>query len=171
MELELHHLIKDLKLEKHVHLKKYISQDEVRLQMERSHIFLFTSDFNEGWGAVLGEAMSSGCAVVASHACGSSPFLIKDGINGFLYQNGNEEDLFIKTKALFNSPELRYSMGKQAFHDMRSLWDAKVAAQRLITLSEHLNSKNDSSFPFSDGPCSFAPIVKNNFYSSSLHEA
>lgn len=47
---------------------------EVRSYMEKADIYLFTSDFNEGWGAVLNESMNSGCAVVASHAIGSVPF-------------------------------------------------------------------------------------------------
>ncbi len=45
-----------------------MSPDKVRAYMERADVFLFTSDFNEGWGAVLNESMNSGCAVVASHA-------------------------------------------------------------------------------------------------------
>jgi hypothetical protein len=34
--------------------------EEVRVHMEQSNIYLFTSDFGEGWGAVLNEAMNSG---------------------------------------------------------------------------------------------------------------
>ena len=68
-----------------------MSPDEVRAYMERADVFLFTSDFNEGWGAVLNESMNSGCAVVASHAIGSVPFLIKDGVNGLIYENGNQK--------------------------------------------------------------------------------
>ena len=44
--------------------------------MESSHIFLlFTSDRNEG--AALNESMNSGCAVVASDAIGSVPYLMR----------------------------------------------------------------------------------------------
>ena len=67
--------------------------EEVRRHMEKADIYLFTSDFNEGWGAVLNESMNSGCAVVASHAIGSVPFLIKNGENGLIYENGNQLDL------------------------------------------------------------------------------
>lgn len=51
-----------------------VQSDKVRGFMERAGIFLFTSDRQEGWGAVLNESMNSGCAVVASHAIGSVPF-------------------------------------------------------------------------------------------------
>jgi glycosyltransferase involved in cell wall biosynthesis len=40
-------------------------------------VFIFTSDRNEGWGAVLNEAMGSGCAVVAADLIGSVPYLIE----------------------------------------------------------------------------------------------
>ena len=39
--------------------------EQVRQYMEKAQIFLFTSDYKEGWGAVLNEAMNSGCAEAA----------------------------------------------------------------------------------------------------------
>lgn len=65
-----------------VHMLGAMKPEQVREHMEQSEVFIFTSDRNEGWGAVLNEAMNSGCAVVASHAIGSVPFLINDGENG-----------------------------------------------------------------------------------------
>ena len=50
--------------------------EAVRRRMEQANLFLLTSDFQEGWGAVLNEAMNSGCAVVASHAAGAAPYLL-----------------------------------------------------------------------------------------------
>lgn len=78
-------LIKEYGLEDNVKLLGAMKPDDVRSVMLRSEIFLFTSDFNEGWGAVLNEAMNSACAVVASHAIGSAPFLINNGENGYIY--------------------------------------------------------------------------------------
>ncbi|MBO6297416.1 MAG: glycosyltransferase, partial [Lachnospiraceae bacterium] len=43
----------------------FLKPEEIRAEMERSDIFLFTSDEKEGWGAVLNEAMNSGCMVIA----------------------------------------------------------------------------------------------------------
>ena len=80
-------MIREKKLEDCVHMLGAMSPDEVRKHMEQANIFLFTSDRNEGWGAVLNEAMNSGCAVVASHAIGSVPYLIKNGNNGYIYEN------------------------------------------------------------------------------------
>lgn len=63
--------------------------DEILALMQKSHIFIFTSDRNEGWGAVLNEAMSNGCAVVASNMIGAAPYLIKQGENGYIFKSGD----------------------------------------------------------------------------------
>ena len=72
--------------------------------MRNHDIFIFTSDRQEGWGAVLNEAMDSGSTVVASDAIGSSPFLIKDGQNGFLFKSENHKSLYQKVAYLIDNP-------------------------------------------------------------------
>ena len=42
--------------------------------------------------------MNSACVPIASHSIGSTPYLIDNGVNGFIYQDGNEEDLYSKIK-------------------------------------------------------------------------
>lgn len=86
-------LICEKKLADCVHMLGAMKPQQVREHMERADFYLFTSDFNEGWGAVLNESMSSGCAVVASHATGSVPFMIQDGKNGLIYRNGDQSSL------------------------------------------------------------------------------
>ena len=90
LEQELKKMISDYNLENEVHMLGSMKPKQVREYMEQSQIFLFTSDRNEGWGAVLNESMNSACAVVASHEIGSVPFLLKDGENGFIYKDGDE---------------------------------------------------------------------------------
>ena len=82
-------------------LKGNVHFTEVRTLMEESEIFIFTSDFNEGWGAVLNEAMSSACGCVASYKAGSTPFLL-DGTNGQVY-NSTQNDLNEKLKELLRT--------------------------------------------------------------------
>ena len=57
--------------------------------MNEASIFIFNSDRYEGWGAVVNEAMNSGCAVLVSHVCGAAPFLVKQNENGRVYEYGN----------------------------------------------------------------------------------
>ena len=75
-----------------------IPSNRVRELMEKAGIYLFTSDRYEGWGAVLNESMNSGCAVVASHAIGSVPYLMRHRVNGLIYHSGNVDELYKKVK-------------------------------------------------------------------------
>ncbi len=144
-----------------VHLNGFISQDRVRLEMEDSDIFLFTSDYKEGWGAVLSEAMSSGCAVVASSACGAAPFLIKEGINGYMYHYGDEKELQDKVEDLINNSIRRNSFQKNAFTSMRNVWNAETAAERLLCLVDKIKHNEKIEGLYLDGPCSIAPTIIN----------
>ncbi len=154
-------MIKTSHLEKCVHLTGSMPPEEVRAYMERAAIYLFTSDRNEGWGAVLNESMNSGCAVVASNAIGSVPFLVEDKKNGLTYQSGNTEELYQKVKYLLDAPEARKEMGIKAYETMTGLWNAEVAVPRLLSLCEALLRGEKHPVLFQEGPCSKAEILKD----------
>jgi glycosyltransferase involved in cell wall biosynthesis len=144
-----------------------ISPELLREEMEESSIVLCTSGFEEGWGAIVNEAMNSCCTVVVSHAVGAAPYLIKDGVNGLVYKNGNIDDLYNKVATLLSSDyNIRYSIGKNAYVTIEQKWNANIAARRLISLSESLRH-NLNPETFADGPCSVAPIISNNWYIES----
>lgn len=156
-------MVHDYNLDDVVSFLGLLAPNHVREQMEDADIFLFTSDFNEGWGAVLNESMSSGCSVVSTHSCGAAPFLIKDGLNGFLYRNGNQDEINSKVEYLLNNPNKRQEMGLQAFKYIRETWSPKVAANRLLALPESFKDGKQLTL-FHDGPCSPAPILKDDWY-------
>lgn len=162
MEGELKDIIKNKNLDDCVKMLGSMPQAEVRKYMEKANIFLFTSDFNEGWGAVLNEAMNSGCAICASHAIGSVPFLLDDGNNGYIYKNGDIDDLFAKVKILLGDRAFRENMGMQAYSTLTGLWNADAAAERFIELAKAIQAGGDS--PYESGPCSKAQILNNNWY-------
>ena len=144
-----------------------VSPETLRKELLRSEIFLMTSDRREGWGAILNEAMNSGCAVVASHAAGAVPFLIKDGENGFVYQSGNVRELTEKVGRLLQEEDLAFRLGKKAYETIRDLWNAEVAAERLITLVKTIkDGTEDPQKLFADGPCSEAEILEDEWYHS-----
>ena len=139
-----------------------MSPAEVREHMEKSSVYLFTSNFNEGWGAVLNESMNSGCAVVASHAIGSVPFLVEDGKNGFIYKNGDIDDLYRKVKKLLDNPAVAKEMGKNAYNTLCEIWNAEKAADRIIKLSYQILSGDKYPDLYKFGPCSKAECFNNN---------
>lgn len=137
--------------------------EQVREAMERAGIYLATSDRGEGWGAVVNEAMNSGCAVVASHAMGSVPFLVKDGENGCVYRSGDVEMLYEKVKALLDAPERQKQIGKQAYRTMTEVWSACVAAERFVVLAEKILAGEKRPLLYEDGPCSPAKTISERF--------
>ena len=164
MEKKISEMIKTKGLEDCVFMLGALKPDEVRLHMEKSQIFLFTSDFNEGWGAVLNESMNSGCAVVASHAIGSVPYLIEDGKNGLIYKNGDLDDLYEKVKYLLDKAEIGEEIGKNAYETLINTWNAEVAAERFLNLAEKLSKGETIDNLYHSGPCSKAKKLKNKWY-------
>ena len=164
MESALVTMITKMNLSDTVHLLGGLTPEQVRGQMEKAGIYLFTSDRNEGWGAVLNESMNSGCAVVASHAIGAVPYLMKHNENGLIYKSGDVDGLYQKVKYLLDNPGEQERLGRAAYETITGLWNAEVAAQRLITLSEHLLAGEKYPNLYEDGPCSQAEIIKDQWF-------
>ena len=156
LEPKLHQLIAQNGLDAQVRLLGSLSPEQVRREMERSAIFLFTSDRYEGWGAVLNEAMNSGCAVVASDAAGSTPYLVNDGVNGCVYPSGNGDELYGNAARLLAHPSERERMGKNAYETITDTWNAQAAAGRQCELIWAHLAGDLSPEPDLEGPCSHA---------------
>lgn len=138
-------------LEEYITWKGALPAENVRGYMMGADIFICTSNRFEGWGAVLNEAMNSRCAIVAYKNIGSVPFLIKPGINGLTFSNNYE--LYQCVKRLINDKALRNDMSYNNYKVIQKLWNAEIAAQRFITLSNALI--NGKAIPdYEDGPCS-----------------
>lgn len=145
----------DNNLEESVRFRGSMNPNEVRLYMEHADIFLFTSDRNEGWGAVLNESMNSACAVVARDVIGSVPFLVQDGINGMIYHN--DAELYSKVRFLITHPIEREKIQIAAYNTIQHQWNARCAVHNFLDLVEALN--HGQSTPILDGPCSQAPLL------------
>ena len=130
---------------------------EVRGFMEQSDIFLFTSDYGEGWGAVLNESMNSGCAVVANCAIGAVPFLVKPGQNGLIYPNKKWDVFYEQITGLLKEPEEIERLGRAAYTAIVQEWNAEIGAERLLPLLEGL-LKGEVSFQ-ENGILSKAPVI------------
>ncbi len=158
LEEDIRRLVAQEDLTDCVELLGAMKPEQVREHMENSEIFLFTSDRNEGWGAVLNESMNSACAVVTNSAIGAAPFLTKHGENGYLYDDRDPEDLYRKVKALLDNADDRKRMAKNAYLTMVNEWNAENAAKRFVTLCERMLAGEYKVFPFENGVCSKAPI-------------
>ena len=152
---EIERMIDEFGIRDNVNLLGTMKPEQVREHMERSQIFLFTSDRHEGWGAVMNESMNSGCSVVASDAIGSVPYLICNGENGFSFTDGDVDELYSRVKELLDDEALSARIGRAAYDTMINEWNAEIATDRLLLLLSDL-MKDQKCDRFGSGPCSRA---------------
>ena len=156
-----------------------LSPEATRDVMEKCHIHIFTSNYLEGWGAVVNEAMNAGCAVIANEEVGCAPYLIRNGSNGLTYQ-ASYEDMLDKVMLLVNYPGKIADLGINAYRTIADEWNGEVAAKRVIEAyekiisaceSDDLSDKNRlvrvQDFGFASGPLSVAPVIKPGFFKGS----
>jgi glycosyltransferase involved in cell wall biosynthesis len=136
---------------------------DVMQMMAEHEIFMFTSDYQEGWGAVLNEAMANGCAVVASSAAGSTPFLVKHNQNGKIYKYGNHIEAFKAVKELFLNKEETERFCKNAIQTIENEYNGEIAAKRLVQAVKEFNDTGLIT-PCEGGILSQAEIIKNNWF-------
>ena len=133
------------------------SPAKVREIMEKSHIHLFTSNHLEGWGAVVNEAMNSGCAEVVNSQVGAAPFLVQHKQNGLIYKEGSYEDFLACVLSLFENKEKITQYGMAAYESIITEWNAETAAARILQFYE--NWQQGIIAPPASGPLSIAPVI------------
>lgn len=141
-------------LEDRVTFRGALPADQVRRAMDRAGIVLFSSDREEGWGVVVNEAMSSGCALVACEEAGSVPELLRNEENGLTFAAGDTAAVTAALGRLLKDPALQRRLGSAAYETIRSQWNPEEAARRLLELSETLIRGESAAQLYADGPCS-----------------
>ena len=150
--------VKSSGLEEYFRFYGYTEPERVRDVMEKCHIHLFTSNYLEGWGAVVNEGMNSGCVEVANAQVGAAPYLIRHGENGLVYPKDRYEKMEELVLELFENWEAHRSMGRAAYETIRDMWNAEHAAAELLKFADGL--MHGEIMPAKDGgPLSEAPII------------
>lgn len=156
--------IERLQLNDVIRLKGAANNDVIHAEMRKSDIFIFTSDRNEGWGAVANESLDEGCVLVSSDKIGSSPFLVDDRRTGLRFIGPSASSSIAKPdKAslkslceqivwlLNNTPEFD-SIRRNGKALVSTLWSPNQAAGSLLKLINNLkDGKNEGPLT---GPCS-----------------
>lgn len=134
--------IKVEKLEKYITLTGPIQQEEVRQYMEKTQIFLGTSGREEGWGAVLNEAMNSACIPVVHEKMGAAGYMIRENKNGFAYRQLQDCEIILEELAhqLLDSQKKEYvvRIAQSAYGTIRDEWNAEGRAALLLKRIEEL---------------------------------
>ena len=145
-----------------------INYKDVFKHLEKSDVLYLGSNFYEGWGAVVNEAMSNACIPVVSHSVGSAPCLIKNGINGYVFKLNDLNGLCNAFNNIYSNFFERKVLMENAYNTIDLLWNASVAVDRFLEcIYFFLKSENelDNKFVtlFNDGPMANAKAINNNW--------
>ena len=151
----------DLEIQDYVRFCANIPWYAVREKMHEADICLCTSNYAEGWGAVISESMNEGCITVASYASGASCYLIEHGENGFLYEHDNPSELENVLAYIIDNYEKMARVRKNAYRTLTEEWTGKNAAERLYNTIRHLLEGNREPL-YCDGICGIAPLYFNS---------
>ncbi len=149
LEKALRRKVQEKGLSEVVRFTGFLKPEEIRAEMERSDIFLFTSDEKEGWGAVLNEAMNSGCVVIARPEIGAVPYLLQQNINGKVI--GNRIEYFAGSAGWeILHREERRELGERAYQTMVRYWNAENAAAQFLRVAKGLLAGEAPAFAKED---------------------
>ena len=149
--------VESLGLNEYFQFYGYTAPEQVRDVMEQCHIHLFTSNYLEGWGAVVNEGMNSGCVEVVNAQVGAAPYLIRHGENGLVYPKDRYEKMEELVLDLFNNWDEYKKMGRAAYEMIRDTWNADSAARELLRFARGL--MQGEIVPARTGPLSAAPVI------------
>lgn len=110
---------------------------EVRGLMQEADVYVLSSNGEEGWGAVVNEAMEEGCVVVGTYEAGSSMTMIENGVNGLLFHSGDVRSLVGHLRALRNDA-FRRQLAEAGQRTAQHVWSAHNAAEKLVGAIEDM---------------------------------
>lgn len=160
--------IKKHALHDYVSILPFVPAEQVREYMDQANVYVFGSNFFEGWGAVVNEAMNSACAMVVSHSVGAAPYLIDHGKNGLIYECSNITQLAECLSRLITNPAYREKLATEAHLTITNEWAPSIAAERVVKLAKALMEDFENVNIYKSGVCSLAKPIKNNWAKKTL---
>lgn len=115
----------------------HIKGERLKTTIRNSQLAILPSEWYENCPASILEAFALGKPVIGSNI-GGIPELIEDGVDGFLFEPGNAEELSEKIAYLISQPRLREEMGKNAQKKMEEKYNPEVYYQRLMGVYQKL---------------------------------
>lgn len=170
LEEQIRRQIASYGLQTHVTCVGSLPAAQVREEMEKSHIHLFTRDYNKGWGAVLNESMASACVPVCTISVGAAPFLIRHGENGYVCNVNDAPQMYSWVRELSQNRLHLEEMQEAAYRQIREQWNPVAAAERLLAFCDGWLHDRTPCIP-EDEPCSRAAfVVQGDMYRHYVEE-
>ncbi|HMZ73799.1 MAG TPA: glycosyltransferase family 4 protein, partial [Saprospiraceae bacterium] len=111
---EMEQYIRDHKLS-NVLLSGFVNQSQISKYYAIADVFVMCSGMGETWGLSVNEAMNFGLPVLVSSTCGSSYDLVREGVNGYVFKEGNIVEMAEKLSNILRSDDNIRKMGEASF--------------------------------------------------------
>jgi glycogen(starch) synthase len=112
--------------------KGKLSREEVLEEYRNNDVFLFPSEWDEPFSIALLEAFSAGLAVVGTDT-GGTPEILRDRVNGLVYQKGNTQQMALAIQRIATDRELYQSIRSRAIQDINEQFSFSRMADRIET--------------------------------------
>lgn len=96
-----------------VHFPGFVQQSALPPLLGSVDAFVIASDI-EAWGFVVNEAMCAGLPIIASHECGCTADLVREGVNGHLFSACDVDGLLGAIRLVMTDKEVRTRMGRKS---------------------------------------------------------
>lgn len=100
-------------LERNIQLTGFINQSEMPRYYAVADVMVMCSGMGETWGLAVNEAMNFATPVIVSNTCGCSSDLVQHGTNGFIFEEGNVDQLAAFLKELLGDAAFREKAGQR----------------------------------------------------------
>ncbi|MCT7572661.1 glycosyltransferase family 4 protein [Aliarcobacter butzleri] len=114
------------------------SSDDVRVEITQSDCIVLPSFYREGTPRILLESASMGKPIITTDNVGCKD-VVDDGINGFLCEVKNADDLALKMEKMLNSSfDERNIMGKAGREKIVKEFDEKIVIEKYLKAIESI---------------------------------
>lgn len=116
----------------------FLDRDGLSALFARSNVLVFPSRFQEPFGISQVEAMAAGLAVVSS-GTGGAKEIVRDGVDGLLFESGNDGELAAKLQRLITEPGLLPRLQRQG-QTRAAVFSVDRAVLRIEQLAHELRA-------------------------------
>jgi len=130
-----------LELADRVHFLGYVPRENIAEHYASAHVFVLPS-YNEGMSVALLEAMAAGLPVIVTPTGGTAE-LVTPGLNGFIVNWADVDELVRHLAKLAQNRSLAKQMGKES-RDRAERYSWSITAKRYLEMLEEISTRCSS---------------------------
>lgn len=123
---------------KNIIFRGRLTSSKLKKEYQLAHVFVLAA-YNENWGLVINEAMSSSLVVLSNIGIGANYDLIQNKNTGLIFDSSIKGDLANKMQFLFKNKNHYRVLSRNAYYFMHNYWNFNLYFQQLkLALSKIL---------------------------------